>query len=400
MSIRKVVQNIKGETKIVTEYNNDPIDCKKKLIKRKEFDTLNNNNISNKEPIKDGKKRKFDMPKHKREVIINDRNINLASDDMVNFILKYDKVEGPKPLDREESKRKKPRRSDNDDFFVSCSDPFQYYIRKTSGVYNREYIYYDIMHHLYKKSPFSLIRFGDGDIILMGMKNNKGPKRENIFIKQGFEEKDLDFVVSLYRESANNANYLSVWNCWLPGWQKDQSEDPSILDALKNWKNKYKSIGIRFDKQKYCHPYISLFLFLDDEFNLLRSIKDKKICILTSRKKALNLLKENGYNAGMIKIPEIGKGQKHKYPIHIQYYDYIIDEIKEKIDDYDIFFVSGGSLARGYTNTIKENGGIALDIGRMIGYWSGEEIIPKLKKYISFSENRLSLKTTLKKDYY
>lgn len=268
---------------------------------------------------------------------------------------------------------------------------------------NNKKVYKDIVYHIKKEKPFSLIRFGDADLKLMKIllkKKEDGislykaidkyaaypDKMKLKFIRQGIREEFSNKLIDIYRDSANNANYVSGFDIWFSNsyWEKNKRRNENNLQIIKNWKKLYKKIGI--ENTSYCSPDISFFLFFYGK-NLLNNLNNKKVCLITPWKNVEKRLNQI-IDVKRINIPPL-LNIKSKPPKiwHCDIYKDKLKEIEEMCGERKIFLVGAGNIGRGYSNYIKKCGGIAIDIGKVMDAWDRGFISPRLRKYIKIKNN-------------
>jgi len=237
----------------------------------------------------------------------------------------------------------------------------------------------DIDYHITNKIPFSIIRLGDGDISILkelvsGEFNSKRSKRE------GYKKKDKDDILSIYRESCNNANYVSGFEMFLNNkmfWRSANPPKmitPECANDVRDWKNIYKVSGIT--NTNFIHPDLGWQMFLQEAQNLFHIIKGHRICLITCFPKAVKVLEnKKGIKANIIIIP--GRFKNH-YSSHTR----IKKEIKQMSKKYDVFLVGGGAVGRGYSNHVKKMGKVAIDIGKIFDMWVGKTWIKVYRKWV------------------
>lgn len=258
------------------------------------------------------------------------------------------------------------------------------YIPNTN-IHTANFIKTDIIQHIDKQEPFSLIRIGDGDlkfirckIILdeMGYKDNEGIKLPDCVWKgyqQGVTIDKFNYVWDMYRDTSNRANYISSFDLY------KKRKKGATKNLLNQWKNYYKALGVT--NNSYCDPDIGFLLF--DNKRIFKYIKknNKKMCIVTSLNDNFEIFRKAGYNLSIVKIPPGNKvrnksGRKSfiknipKEQWHINKHQETIEKIKQETKKSDVFFIAGGMLGRAYTDTVKECGKVGIDIGKMVNYWS------------------------------
>jgi len=283
--------------------------------------------------------------------------------------------------------------------YIPCTKP---------KIHTSEYIKDDIIKHLMEKKPFSLVRIGDGDLkflkfCISKIENKidlKNIDNKNLHWKaaqQGVTFDKIDFIWNIYRDVSNRANYISSFQLYT-----NRKKSANAKQLLKNWIDVYNKMNIINDK--YCDPDISFYLFND--MRLLKTIKDNdfKLCLVTSfeEQNFINL-KEYGIKFKVLQIPQANKvrnkvGKRsfiNNVPVekwHINEYDRVKSELIEECKNSDIFFVAGGMIGRSYTNIVKQNGKVAVDLGKMVNYWITGRIPGRFNKGDVISKNKLIIK--------
>ena len=238
-------------------------------------------------------------------------------------------------------------------------------------LYNVNYIKEDIIEHVKNKKPFSLVRVGDGDLKLL-VKLNQGMINEVKFKRSGIPNDKGPEILKMYRESCNFANYTSSFEMYYTNrfWSRDFSA--STKRKVKNWKKIYTSIGIK--NENFCNPEIGYLLFLKN-INLLKPLKNKKICLITCFADLEARFKSRGFDVFVIRIPRL-------YQNHYSEYNRIVKEIKKKMASTDIFLIGAGALGFGYALVIKKNGGIAVDVGQVMNTWKSGKVAKRFRNIL------------------
>ena len=238
-------------------------------------------------------------------------------------------------------------------------------------LYNVIHIKNDIVNHIKEKRPFSLVRIGDGDLKLIGSLI-KNQSNEAKFQRSGIPNEKGKFILNIYKNACNNSNYTSSFEMYYTNefWYRHFSK--GTQKKIVNWKKMYKRVGIV--NENYCNPEIGYLLFLS-YVNLLNDLKEKRICLITCFPGIDKMLKSNGYDAFTIIIPGVNQN-------HFSKYNEIINKIKRVVNDTDIFLIGGGVLGRGYCDIVKENGGVAVDIGQVMNTWKNKIIPPRFKNIL------------------
>jgi len=242
-------------------------------------------------------------------------------------------------------------------------------------LYNLEYIVNDILEHVESREPFSLVRLGDGDLKLLSALT-RGKVNKPKFDRSGIPYDKKKWLMNLYKNSCNNANYTSSFEMYNSEnfWKRSFSKGASKL--IKSWKQIYDNAGII--NGNFCSPEIGHLLFLDD-INFLREIKGRRIGLITCFKQAATHLKQ--HKIKLILIPALNNGHYNKYKT-------IIKEIKKA--DVDLFLVGAGALGKGYLNVIKYNGSVGIDIGQVMNVWAGRKVAKRFNNVISYNRKTTS----------
>lgn len=239
-------------------------------------------------------------------------------------------------------------------------------------LYNLSHILNDIENCISQKKSFSIARLGDGDLKLLTVASN-GHFNKWKFAQQGIPTSEHAFVCNLYKESCNNANYVSSFDMYFDGtlWRRPLSR--GMRKKIQLWKRLYHKIGIK--NQNYCSPEIGFLFFLNEPRNLFSILQNKRICLITCFSTVEGKLSGLGYNCTTFLIP--GRNENH-----YKFYSRNLSQLSKIATSFDAFLVGGGALGRGYSNCIKMNGGIAIDIGQVFDSWAGFANPKRLKRFI------------------
>lgn len=251
-------------------------------------------------------------------------------------------------------------------------------------LYNLSHILNDIKFHIENQLPFSMCRLGDGDIkLIANMLQGEAPKEK--FKQQGIPTNKIAEILELYKEASNEANYVSSFDMYFTGelWHRPLST--GTRKRIKKWKDYYNKIGIT--NENYCSPEIGFFFFLHGEDNLFSILKDRRICLITSFSNIDVKINTAGFNSFSILIPPLSSN-------HYEEYENIKKKIKSKVDNFDVCLVGAGTLGRGYSQFIKQNGKVAIDIGQVFNAWNNRKIPQRLKSYLTVHSNGLTFKLT------
>ena len=235
----------------------------------------------------------------------------------------------------------------------------------------------DIIQHIEDDKPFSIQRMGDAEYSMLydNVANGNTILSNMRSITQGIPKDKLLDVKKMLVHSANIANYVTSydpfrpkneWSGYFPGVKKSNI-------TLNAWRWIYEKIGIT--NTNYCNGDVCFHLFIEGISNLLDYLKDRRICIVTSKPNTQwNLQKFGFLDVTRVSVPyqtsrQEYVEQKPEEPLinmwHYDRQDIIKRDIKLCIDHgVRIYLVAAGFLAKGYCAFIKENGGIAIDIGK------------------------------------
>jgi hypothetical protein len=249
----------------------------------------------------------------------------------------------------------------------------------------------DIKLHINEKLPFSLVRIGDGDLKLLACLI-QGEINEQKFKRSGVPHEKAEWVLNLYRQSCNSANYTSSFEMYYTDRFWNRAFSKGTRQKVKSWRKIYKQAGIY--NKNFCNPEIGYLLFLNESRNLLTVLKDRKVCLITSHPKAAKKLnKVAKIFTTAIEIPDINRG-------HYKVYKNTLTEIENRIKDVDVFFISAGLLGKGYSNKIKQCGGVAVDIGQVINTWNGRRVAKRFVGILKPDDQRLLFELTKKASQY
>ena len=122
-------------------------------------------------------------------------------------------------------------------------------------------------------------------------------------------------------------------------------------------------------------------------------MKGLKICLVTCFPNVEKMFKRMGYDVSTFRIP----GRLGNHYIH---YDEKIKQLRKIIKQYDLFIVGAGAFGRGYSNCIKRNGGITVDVGQVFDVWNGIRIPVRLRGLVKYNPKRMDFTLTKKGKEY
>jgi len=234
------------------------------------------------------------------------------------------------------------------------------------------------------RTPFSLIRFGDGALKLL-----RGFLEDKPFLLQHNRQEGipLDFfdeLVKMWAEYANEADFIDCHQDYFDDnlVTRDRTSG-GVWELMRNWESWYKRIGINTDRD-FCSPEAGILFFVENaKKNLMNILSKSSICCITNFYEAEKILSPFVKNVSIKLIP--GFHGNH-YDVS---YKTIMREIKEEANSYDLWLIGAGELGRLYTGEIKRCGGRAIDIGKVFDAWVTGKLDKRLRKMVSFSKHRL-----------
>jgi len=243
----------------------------------------------------------------------------------------------------------------------------------------------DIILHLESsiknKTPFSLIRFGDGGIkMIEAILHDNDQQLAHIIEKEGIPKSKMVEVFKLWGYFARQADYIDTPYVYYSGdfWERRKKNKPISEQTdkkLREWISLYNDS--EFINSSFCNPEVNYLLLLKmgNRKNLLNIIKHKKVRIITPFTELEEILKPI-CNASVLKI--VKQFENH----YDNSYNEVIKDIEENAKKYDLWLISAGELGRIYTGMIKMCGGRAVDIGFMSEYWVKGELHERLQLFM------------------
>ena len=273
---------------------------------------------------------------------------------------------------------------------------------------------YLITQKLEKREPFSLIRLGDGEGVLLSM-CEQSPEIDSAYmaLHLGEEGASLSRVLDLKNrivDAINDADMVGVRDDIVGvGFNQEYFELPSN-QFLEKFRKNFKlrecekdlpikgarriallhnslsmmELGIR---QQYCSSWVHYDFHLSGSlFSNLMS--QKKIGLISSRQELCPLLEEIfDISVNYWSIPDMYCDLKDDQipEDYIQRLDCIL---QQKLVEFPgmLFLVGGGLYGKLYCGLIKSQGGIALDVGSLLDAWIGVHSRPAVYKTL-FKKN-------------
>ena len=247
-----------------------------------------------------------------------------------------------------------------------------------------------------ERSPFSLIRFGDGGIkAIHAYLFHDGSQLFTISKKEGIPLNRFSMLIEGWSDAARAANYIDSQEMYFDGrfWPRLRKPNKGMTrktkDRMLMWDDLYGRI--EFENFNYCNPesnYLSV-LRVDGWPNMLDVMRNRKVCVITAVPQIKGVLSYHGFDVDIIKI--VG----HYEDQYENSFHNVMKYIEQKANSYDLWLVAAGELGRLYSGSIKNHGGRCFDIGFIIEFWMGKRIHPRLRPFmIRSSTNNLELKLT------
>jgi hypothetical protein len=231
------------------------------------------------------------------------------------------------------------------------------------------------------KLPFSHIRFGDGGIkFIHSILYDNMQQLRIILNKEGLPNLKIGEIFRLWGYYSRRADFIDTPEVYFHDhfWDRTRTQTKGITKQTKEKLEMWKSLYLRaeMDNENYCNPESNYLMILDNVYfrNLFDLMRNKKVCLITAKPEVKNNLWK--YDIDIFKI--VGHYEGHYSNSFLS----VMDHIKYNARQYDFWLVAAGELGRIYSGYIKECGGRTIDIGFVVEFWTGEEIHPRLQKYL------------------
>ena len=235
------------------------------------------------------------------------------------------------------------------------------------SIYNHE-LFIRIDQAIKNKNPLSVIRKGDGENVIIGYNVIKGIKLIKYLRKlRHFNIRRLDIKFQKYFKaeliiSFQNADYLGIAKDYT--YSSIRKFDSDITDYYK------------LDKKELVDSHFHLEFVKNPNNNDLinptaqRLISNKKIGIISHLNISKFLKYHNSDIVAQFSIPKRDAGLFNK--MNMSKFKKIVNSISTVKKDVDVWFLAAGAYAKPFSNYIKHQNGIAIDIGSAIDTWAGE----------------------------
>lgn len=245
-------------------------------------------------------------------------------------------------------------------------------------IHGTEKILRDLDNHIKEGKPFATTRFGDvgygvvayykcPEVIPHCKKWNHGGIQRDILNMLGVPKKKIRPIVDRIVENANISNYIDSPAAY--SYELAENNVPnSIGNLAAAWKKIHEAAGVT--NTSYCSALVHYFTNVEGEYNLFDVMQGRSVfCIGPNAHMLPRIQEESGAQViDNYQIPKRGKKGVH----YRDHYHNIMDIIKEKSSQYDLFLIGAGLLARVYCGEVKRNGGRVFDSGRLFDFWAGK----------------------------
>lgn len=229
-----------------------------------------------------------------------------------------------------------------------------------------------------QKKPFSMVRLGDGEYELIKLPIRKNLNKCRARIARWFK---LDNLSIIHFESIRNVVFRACQNA-------DMLGVPSIGEQAKYFK--WRGFT-KFCTVHNITPNKNLFYFYDiNKVNFQRVLNGvQKITCISCRDISEKIKIK-------FSIPEVNTWiipgerfcfSKALHPVDnldCLHYPYLFTEytnmIKKETKPGEVYLIGAGGLGKSYCNTVKQSGGIAIDIGSLFDAWAGVVTRPYMRK--------------------
>jgi hypothetical protein len=223
-----------------------------------------------------------------------------------------------------------------------------------------------------KRAPFSVIRIGDGEGIILGYPKHTSKEKINKRLDKWFGSSNMTEVNKLWfadalREACKNADMLGV-----PGMRHDK-----LNRDWRNVKQYVSEYNLSNDKQDvFCmdctidiqteHKYYELLVGV----NRLYCISCRELSEKISKSFSIPAVETfliPPQNVPYRTVQGMPVAESRHYP---DLYNLALRWIEQRALN-NLFFVGAGGLGKIYCDYIKRQGGMALDVGSLFDGWAG-----------------------------
>ena len=222
------------------------------------------------------------------------------------------------------------------------------------------------------RQPFSVIRIGDGEGIILGYPGRTPPAKMNKRLDKWFGSKNMSDTEKIWfaealREACKNADMLGI-----PGLRHDK-----INQDWRNVKRYVADFKLSTEQQDVFCMDCTIELQTKRKFQELLTGIDRLYCIscrdLSGKIscafgiKTVETFLVPPQNVPYRTVPGTQTANTRHYP---DLYNLALKWIEQRALS-NLFFVGAGGLGKLYCNHVKKMGGMALDVGSLFDGWAG-----------------------------
>jgi hypothetical protein len=263
-------------------------------------------------------------------------------------------------------------------------------LRSKAAYLNTQEVANAVLNALTTSVPFSLVRIGDGEGAFLRISNENELEYVNLYARNRRDRaamwfgSDFDIYASGFFEESRLLGdavvTADVVGIPYPSWIAHEYKILSItgISTLVNCLRFASSLESCFLAAQNIHSDLMMTGCLDA---IVRQAE--RVTVLSCHKSLPEALKSK-FSKSEVKFiqipPEIGSlqaiGASHPRQLHFpDRYREIVDLLREGKCE-GLFLVAGGLLGKIYCKLIKENGGVAIDVGSVADAWVGVKTRP------------------------
>lgn len=220
---------------------------------------------------------------------------------------------------------------------------------------------------IYTKRPFSLVRCGDGEAIVLNGVSNRPRLNKMIYNHFGYtiDDASIEAIRKELSEAFQAADIIGIpYDHYLRGRNYFWRENINILNRNCNLQ----------PRTQFCSMNTHLDFLFQDKFKDLLTGLPVLGCITPHR--ITSKFSEHFNISGIVSHIQIPGEAKYfpelvinpHYPIE---FEKVRRSISQMVSPGELWLVGGGILGKIYCKWIKDQGGVAFDIGSVFDRWSG-----------------------------
>lgn len=241
-------------------------------------------------------------------------------------------------------------------------------------IFTAKEVYDNILDSIKNKIPFSLLRVGDGEtLILCPDKREWADSYKKICINHlGYVLNEIDSVniKNIIQDSIINSDIIGM----APKRHREINQywdaQHYLVKELQQ-KNNINSADI-----KYCSLDIHMHLLQCGLLDKLLSVLDS-VVIISSRDLKEDILKKysniKNIEYYLVSPENLYEKDAEKSNLYPSTYEYIIEKLHEKNRSGQVCLYGAGFIGKGFGYHFKKAGGVAVDIGSVFDLWEGKK---------------------------